>query len=410
MRTVVAVGIGLAALVVGGGVALAATSSKPAAPAAPLASSYSAAHAIPVGLGGSITIPLGSSLMVDAPPGGLWQGVVTSSNAAVMANSQPTTTSGFVAVALGTATLSGTYQDSGGAPFTGTVLVTVIAAGAGAIASGGSTSLNATLPPSSGGSSLPAAVTASLSTPAGSLPPGSPDGLVASSATPSGWQVAVSILANRAGMIYQGFQGDVIRVSLPPGAHWRQSVSSIGPRSGTDDFVFTLTTPITLILAYTDAASLDTGTTITFEIGGVFQRTAHLTTGDYLILAVASADVAQVGASFAAWQASPSTATSDQQREVIALAAALAGAQSTGATFNLVQAFAMLALVGPWATAFGVDVRYWALYQSGDTLPPWWPADDTAAGGEIHFFYRYIGRGIDVASLPFPVTAWKRVA
>lgn len=422
MRTAVAVGLGALGLLAGGGIAYAATrgSAAPAAGTAPLASSYNAATAIPVGLGGSITIPLGSSLTVENPAGSLWQTPgVTTDNAAVMAPSSPATTNGFVAVALGTATLSGSYQDSSGATMTGSVAVTVIAVGAGAIGSG-SGAAGAANPGAgssggggsgSGGTSLPAAVTASAPAAAlSSLPAGSPDGLVASSPTATGWQESISILPNRAGLSYLALFGDQIRVSLPSGAHWRQSVSSIGPRTGTDDFVFTYIDPVTLVLAYTDAANLDTGTTLTFTTGGVFAATSHLSAGDYVILAVANADVGQIAAGYAAWQANPSAATPEQQQEVVAFSAALSGIQQSGQSIDLVQAFALLAMVGPWAKAFGVDVRTWALFRPNDALPAWWPQDDANRTSEVHFVYRYIGPGIDVASLPFPVTAWKRVA
>lgn len=412
MRTAVAVGLGALGLLAGAGIAYAAmpvSGGVGARPAAPLASSYNAATAIPVGLGGSITIPLGSSLTVENPAGALWQTPgVTTGNAAVMAPSQPPTTNGFVAVALGQATLSGSYQDSGGATMTGSVAVTVVAVGAGAIGSGSGAAgaINAATGSSSGasgGTSLPAAVTANL-------PAAAPDGLVASAPTATGWEQSIAILPQRAGLSYLALFGDQIRVSLPSGAHWRQSVSSIGPRTGTDDFVFTFIDPVTLVLAYTDAANLNTGTTLSFASGAMFAPTAHLSSGDYVILAVANADVGQIAASYAAWQASPSSATPEQQQEVVALSAALSGIQQSGQSLDLVQAFALLAMVGPWAKAFGVDVRTWALFRPNDTLPAWWPSDDTGHASEVHFVYRYIGPGIDVASLPFPVTAWKRVA
>ena len=408
MKTALAVGLGALGVLAAGGLALAATSgSKPAAPPAPLPSSFNTATAIPTGLGGSITIPLGSGLLVELPPGGLWQAMPTTSNAAVMAPSQPLVGGGFVAVALGQATLTGTYLDSGGAPFTGSVAVTVVAVGTGAIGSGGGTGqVNAQNPGSSGGgTSLAPAVTASSG-----LPSNAPDGLVASGPTPTGWQESIAILPQRAGLSYMAIFGDQIRVSLPPGAHWRQSATAIGPRTGTDDYLFTfLGNPITLAFAYTDAGNLDTGTTLSFSTGALFAPTAHLSTGDYVILSISSADVGQVAASYASWQASPQTATPEQQQEVAAVSAAVAGIQSVG-TIDLVQAWALLAMVGPWARSFGVDVHTWALFRPSDALPSWWPSDDTAHATEVHFFYRYIGPGIDVASLPFPVMAWKRVA
>ncbi|KKM19082.1 hypothetical protein LCGC14_1659220 [marine sediment metagenome] len=67
-------------------------------------------RAITVTLGGSFTVPVGSSITVALPIGSqLWQspGVVTS-NAKVVAPSYPATTNGFVAAAPGAAVLTGT--------------------------------------------------------------------------------------------------------------------------------------------------------------------------------------------------------------------------------------------------------------------------------------------------------------
>jgi len=75
----------------------------------PSAPTYDVTKAIHVSLGGSFTVPVGANVVVDLPPNvDLWRTGVVTSNATSLAPSYPATTNGFVAVAPGTATLTGT--------------------------------------------------------------------------------------------------------------------------------------------------------------------------------------------------------------------------------------------------------------------------------------------------------------
>lgn len=252
----------------------------------------------------------------------------------------------------------------------------------------------------------------------GALPAGSPQGLMASNATASGWQLDIALVPNTSGLSYNAFFGDVIRVSLPAGAHWRRVVGTaqspaLSPPSGTDAFTFMLVEPMAYTLAYTDAAGVDQTSVIYLEMGATFAKTTHLTTGDYVILAAAQSDF--VAAFSQLTNALNAAGTSDgvlvQQAETMQTASyAIKAAQGASVPLSIAEVLTLFFAMGPWAKTFGIDVRTFLAFPSGTTLPTWWPSDDTAAATEHHVLYRYIGPGVDVSALPFPVTAWKRVA
>jgi hypothetical protein len=126
-RTAWIVGLGVGAAAVVGVVAYAASgsSSGAAQPPQPQGPAFNAAGAVDVVLGQPLTVPLGSSIQLQNPSAGSW--VVpgpTTSNAAVL---QPAQGNGqFVAVSRGTATISGTYNASGGQLVSGTSSITVV--------------------------------------------------------------------------------------------------------------------------------------------------------------------------------------------------------------------------------------------------------------------------------------------
>lgn len=389
MRAAVALGIGLGALIVGGGIAYAAGAGSGAAPVAATAASYSVSTAIPITPGSSITVPVGSGLAVESTGGTQ----VTTSNAAVVAPSQPTTTNGFVAIAAGTATLS--IPPNSNNPSGAQIQVTVVASTGGAVGSTGGAGSGASI-----AFSVPSSAT---------LPAGSPQGLVSSGPTSTGWAQSISIVLNTAGIVYQAFYGDVIRISLPAGAHWRASTATMGPSSGIDDFVFTFIEPVTVVLSYTDAHALNQGTTLAFEIGGVFEHATAIATNDYVIFAVAPGDMqATFGDLQSAISLGASNSIESQEANTVqSLAAAVPGGSSAVTVANLLTWFF---LSGPWADAWALDPHSVAILPAGTALPSWWPADDTAAATEQHVIARYVGPGLQISASPFPVTAWKRVA
>lgn len=250
----------------------------------------------------------------------------------------------------------------------------------------------------------------------GSLPAGSPQGLTASNPTATGWQLDITLVPNTSGLSYNAFPGDVIRVSLPTGAHWRRvtgtgSTPALSPPSGTDAFVFMLVEPMAYTMAYTDASGVDQTSVIYLEFGASFAQTTHLSTGDYVILAVTQNDF--LAAFTQLTNALNDSATADavlaQQAETMQTASyAIKSAQSVPLT--PAEVLTLFFAMGPWAKAFGIDVRTFVPFPLGTSLPAWWPSDDTNAAAEYHVLYRYNGPGVDVSSLPFPVTAWKRTA
>jgi len=264
-----------------------------------------------------------------------------------------------------------------------------------------------------GGSSGSAGATGPASAPANV-----PQGLTGSSATAQGWQLSITLIPNTSGLSYNALYGDVVQVLLPAGAHWRRVVGTaaapaLSPPSGTDPFVFQFVEPMAYTMAYTDASGVDQTSVFYLETGASFGKTTHVTTGDYVILAVAVSDFQAAFSGLSGALSAPATADPvlTQQGETInTAAAALQAAQGSSAPLTTAEVLTLFFAMGPWQSAFGIDVRTFVPFASGTSLPSWWPSDDTAAATEHHVLYRYVGPGIDVSALPFPVTAWKRTA
>jgi hypothetical protein len=295
-------------------------------------------------------------------------------------------------------------------------VVGLLVVGGGVALAASSSSSSSTPSAGAGGASGGTSGSAGASGPS-SLPAGSTQGLMGSHSTPSGWELDITA-SSTSGLIYSAFFGDVVRVSLPAGAHWRKVTAAgdppaLSPPSGTDAFVFQFVEPMAYTLAYTDVSGVDVTTVMSLELGGTFAKTTHLTTGDYVILAVAVSDFQSAFSGLSAALSAPATADPvlAQQGETInTAAAALKAAQGSSAPLTTAEVLTLFFAMGPWASAFGIDVRTFVPFASGTTLPSWWPSDDTAAATEHHVLYRYIGAGVDVSALPFPVTAWKRTA
>lgn len=247
-------------------------------------------------------------------------------------------------------------------------------------------------------------------TPGEGVGPGSPVGLTASGKTATGWEQRITLPDNQTGMEYLAFFGDRIVISLPAGAHWRANVASQGPATGTDAYSFTLASEGSVTVTWTDVSNTDKTTILHFVYGAVFNAAAALEAGDYVMLAIAQADIQTVGIQLATLAQSPSIANPVLQEQVNAILAVQAQLASQHATLTPAQSFALVLTLGPWAEAFGFDVQGYAVFAPGTTMPSWWPADDTAAATEYHALYRYVGPGVSVSALPFPVKAWKRGA
>lgn len=240
-----------------------------------------------------------------------------------------------------------------------------------------------------------------------------PVGLVFTGPTADGWLVTVQLSASQSGVGYPALLGDRIRIELPAGAHWSKpsgSTSSVGPESGTGAYEFTLIEPFTVQVTWTDAANTDRTTDLYFgdTFGITFARTTRLATNDYVWLAVTTADLFQLLQSFQTW-ATSTTATATQRQQVAnVMAAAAAFEAAQGGSITPAQQMMLLFAIGPWAEAFAPDIRQIVPFAVGAALPAWAPADDAGATSEAHVLYRYVGPGIAVSALPFPVAAWKR--
>jgi hypothetical protein len=283
----------------------------------------------------------------------------------------------------------------------------LVALGALGVVAVGGVAYAATRPASTTGSA-PAGGGAS---PPAQLPAGSPQGLVSSGPTADGWGMTIALQPNTSGLSYEGFFADVVTVTLPAGAHWRAitqagNAPATGPQSGIDPFVFSLVEPMTYTFAYTDASGVNQGTTISFALGGTFQATTRLNRGDYVILAFAASDLVAVLASIQQAMTVPAgTPLAQQEAATLAIANQLVGGTPTPA-----EALTWIVSLGPWAQSFSPDVRALVAMPQGTALPAWWPTDDTGAASEYHVIYRYTGPGIDVAALPVPCKAWRRIA
>jgi hypothetical protein len=219
---------------------------------------------------------------------------------------------------------------------------------------------------------------------------------------------------NVSGLAFQGFYGDVIRVKLPAGCHWRTAVGAgnsplPGPPTGSDDFVFPFVVAMSYELAYIDDARADQDFVFYLTFGGIFEATSHLATGDYVILAVTQKDLEQVIATITNLYSNLSAANAEPVygQEAAAVVAAANAFGQKNVTAPLLLEYLMI--MGPWAQSFAPDVHSFAPFDVGASIPTWWPSDDTAASSEYHVLYRYVGPGIDVSALPFPCKAWKRV-
>jgi hypothetical protein len=242
------------------------------------------------------------------------------------------------------------------------------------------------------------------------LPANAPAGLVSTGPTSTGWQVTICLPSDgSSGMLYPALLGDVITVELPAGAHWssKKGVTSLGPASGTDPYVFTFIDQLGgYQLTWTDATSTDRTTVVYFGDSGVtFESATQLATYDYVLLAITSVNLEQLLASVTQWSQGQGHPTAAQTQEAANLLA-IVNATAPKAPTQQQMLIALLA-VGPWAEAFAPDIRQIVPFPIGSTLPTWAPSD-TNGSTEAHVLYRYVGPGIDVASLPFPVTAWRR--
>jgi len=396
MKTGAAVALGVVGLAAVGAVVLAATSSSsskaPPSPA-PTGASFNQNTAIPVPLGGSITVPIGSSIMLANPPGGaLWQSPgVTTSSAVILAPSVPATVAGFVAASIGQATLTGSYVDASGQSVTSSASVSVVAQNAGAVGAAGP-----------GGTSIPPPAAAAAA----------PAGLTSSAPTSTGWAMAIDI-GGIQGVSYECFLGDRVSLTLPAGAHWSTTAAggeaSLAPGSGTEPLEFTYVAPISVQVTWTDHLGANQVSVCDFQTGGSFQQTSRLSTNDYVILALGAADYTAVAASLTAWQAQGAQVTDEERQQVATIEAGALAVANAGANLSPENILEFLFASGPWGEAFAPDVRAFMPMRPGSAIPSWWPADDTAAASEYHVIYRYVGPGVDVSALPFPVTAWKRV-
>lgn len=250
--------------------------------------------------------------------------------------------------------------------------------------------------------------------PTPTLPSGAPQGMVSTGPTSSGWQVTVQLGA-LSGVSYPALLGDRITVQLPAGAHWsaKAGVTSLGPTSGADPYSFMLIEQVAFQFTWTDATNTDHTTVLYFgDVGVTFVKVTRLSTYDYVLLAIFGVDFEQLVVGITQWPTLAS-ATAIQRQEaanIAAASAAMVAANPPGVGLSPQQLLLILLAVGPWADSFAPDVRQVVPYPIGATLPSWIPSDDTHASTEAHVVYRYVGPGIDVASLPFPVTAWRRVA
>jgi hypothetical protein len=273
---------------------------------------------------------------------------------------------------------------------------------AGGAAGTSSTSAGAAAPSSSNSSSSSAS----------SSPANTPQGLVSSGKTSTGWTQTIAVQPNVSGLSYQGFFGDVLRVTLPSGCNWRQITGTgnqpaLSPPSGNDDFVFVLVQPMTYELAYTDANRVDQTTSITLSLGGTFQKATSLSTGDYVLLALKATDLLAIGASLSTLTTSMAAALAQPVNAQQAMTVVTAE-NAYGPNVPTTEAITFLLTMGPWADQFAPDVHSFDAIDMSSALPSWWPTDDTAAASEYHVLYRYVGPGIAVSSLPIPALAWTR--
>ena len=373
---------------------------------------YDVADAIPAPLGTSMTVPVGSSIQITNPIDTLWQYPgATTNNVAVVAPSVPATTNGFVAVAVGTAILSGSYQDASGTIQSGTVTITVVTKGAGAISSG---SASATLP-SSSSSSTSGSTAAGTPAPIATNVSGAPASL-ASPGPPASTGWATTIVLGPDSVAVTAWPGDAITIQLPNGATWASSGSSSGfPTSGSAPFVGAYSGPIAVTLAWT-LGSMSYATTITFSTGRTWGSTsAFLLRYDTVRISLSNSDYA---AMYAAMQSNATEAAAIQTAE-----AALVKAGVNLATMSAAQLLRMVLLAGgPFDTPLAINVgtlKIWVTANpvgttlpassspiEGVALPADWPTD---TGGVIRAEFQYTGDGLTLSALPFPLTGWVRL-
>lgn len=348
--------------------------------------SYSAADAIPSPLGTSITVGVGSSLQVTNPADALWQTPgVTTNSAVVVTPSIPATTNGFVAVAPGTAILTGSYVDpTTGLTMTGTVVVTVVSAGAGAISSSGGTAGAVAASSSSGSSSTPPSATTAVGAPSA-----------------SGWTTTITLGTKDATV--SAWAGDTVVIQLPAGGTWASSGQAQGlPTSGSAPYSGTWqsTSPFSVTIAWVFGGATYS-TKLSFIIARSWTPATSWQTGDTVRISLTPAQIASMQASFSA----PGAAD-----EVASIQAYIAAHPlPTGSTTaDLVETTAKILLTqGPWATQyFAPKLNSLSVWYGTDAPPSDWPSSDTT--GALRAEWVYTGPGIAVSALPFGVTSWVR--
>jgi len=364
--------------------------------------SYSATDAIPVTAGATVAVPVGSSVVFNPPGGGTWAAPVTTSDASIVAPSVPSTANGFVAVGLGTASLSSSYGTSGSLQ-TASVLVTVVPIGAGAIGSG---SASASLPSGSSSSSSSTPSTSSGSQAVIST-------TVIGKAIAGGWETDITLGPDSCAV--SAWYGDAITIALPSGGTWAATGSSPGfPTSGSTPFKGTYSSPIAVTLAWS-LGGVSYATTLTFQTGRTFGVATAWNPNDTVRISLSPNDYTSM-----------MSALNGNAGEIAALSALIASLKNQGidpSKLTPAQSFVYFLTMGPWAqllAPLASSIQVWTVASSvgtgtaassapvdGQALPTDWPASDTT--GIIRAEFQYSGGGTTVAALPFPLTSWVRL-
>jgi hypothetical protein len=374
--------------------------------ALPTGASYDGPNAIAAPLGTTTTVPVGSSIALQIPGGSsaaYWQTpAATTSNAAIVVSAAQGST-GFVAVAPGTATLTGYYVDAGGTKQTATVVVTVVAKAAGAISSSGSakatsgSSSTTSTPSSSSGSATVISTT------------------VVGKPIAGGWQTTITLGPDS--VTVSGWVGDTIIIQPPSGGTWAATGSTAGfPTSGSTPFQATYASPVVVALAWS-LGGVSFSTTITFQTGRTFGLATSWQPNDTVRVSLDSSDYTAMN-----------TAAYASAAEYAALKALIVTLQNQGlnpSSFTPSEAFYYFLQTGPWGaltspvvstiqvwseattTGSSTSAKPSSFPIGGQALPTDWPASDTT--GLIRAEFQYSGAGITNAELPFPCTSWVRL-
>jgi hypothetical protein len=368
--------------------------------------SYDAANAIPIPIGTSPTIPVGSSFYITPPGTAAWatpEGP-TSDNYVVLARSG---VAEFVATSVGKATITGSYVAYAGSSQvqTDSAVVTVVAKGTGAINAGGSTSSSGSAGASSSSGSAPAS-TAVTGAPSGLASPGPP--------ATTGWTTKVVLGPND--VTVSAWPGDTISIALPDGATWASSGSSNGfPTSGSDPFVGTYSGPSVVILAWT-LGGKTRSTTLTFATGRSWGSTsAFLLRYSTVRISLSADDYNSLEAAMQSNQA--------ENAAIVAAEMALAKAGVNVSTATPAELFRMVLLAGgpfdkplainvdtlkTWAVANPLGTSYPASASpvDGTPLPSDWPSDSM---GVFRAEFQYTGDGLTLSTLPYTLSGWVRL-